>query len=227
MILLGDCMDVIRTLDTESFDTVLADPPYGISYELKGIGRPLQANYNDGRPTSVANDEAPFIWWLYDAFRVLKPGGALLCFCRWDTQEDFKQAIRIARFRMRSQVIWDRELYGVGDLKGQFAPSHDVVWFAVKGRKFAFPDKRPRSVIRCQRLLKTTHPNEKPVPLLRELVRAVTPKGGRVLEPFVGSGAGAEACAGEFDYTGIDIEPTWVRIASEREARAKGDLLAA
>lgn len=210
-------MDVLRTLDSEAYDTVLADPPYGISYELKGVGRPLQGNYDDGRPTKIANDQRPFIWWLHDAYRVTKEGGVLICFCRWDVQEDFKRAIELAGFRLRSQVIWDRMLYGVGDLKAQFAPAHDVIWFAVKGRKFAFPGKRPRSVVRHQRLMRTSHPNEKPVALLRELVAAVTPPGGHVLDPFCGSGAGAIACALErMQYTGIELDPMFHQLAVER-----------
>ncbi len=210
-------MDVLRTLDAESFDTVVADPPYGIGYELKGIGRPLQENYADGRGTTIANDQRPFIWWLHDAFRVTKQGGALICFCRWDVQEDFKRAIELAGFRLRSQVIWDRMCHGVGDLKAQFGPQHDVIWFAVKGRRFAFPGKRPKSVIRHLRVMKTMHPNQKPVPLLKELIEAVTPAGGRVLDPFAGCGSAWEACAeAEFDYTGIEIDANWVQIARDR-----------
>lgn len=39
----------------------------------------------------------------------------------------------------------------MGDLKAQFAPRHDVVIFATKGR-FEFPGKRPDDVIACPKV---------------------------------------------------------------------------
>lgn len=51
----------------------------------------------------------------------------------------------------------------MGDLKAQFAPRHDVVIFATKGR-FEFPGKRPDDVIACPKVGNSSliHPNEKP-----------------------------------------------------------------
>lgn len=55
------------------------------------------------------------------------------------------------------------------------------------------------------------HPTVKPIALMRWLVRLVTPPGGRVLDPFAGSGAtGAAALAEGFDCTLIEAEPEYV-----------------
>ena len=115
----GDCLQEMKRLKTESVDAVITDPPYGIAY----------ANQAGKR---VLNDERPFIWWLYDAYRIAATGGALVCFCRWDVQEAFRWAIEIAGFKVKSQVIWDREVHGMGDTKSAFGPRHDVIWFATK-----------------------------------------------------------------------------------------------
>ncbi len=54
------------------------------------------------------------------------------------------------------------------------------------------------------------HPTVKPVPLLRYLVRLVTPPGGHVLDPFAGSGTlGAAALLEGFDATLIERDPTY------------------
>ena len=64
---------------------------------------------------------------------------------------------------------------------------------------------------------KNTHPTVKPIALMRYLVRLVTPKGGLVLDPFIGSGTTALACIMEgFDYLGIEKEPEYVKIAEAR-----------
>lgn len=51
------------------------------------------------------------------------------------------------------------------------------------------------------------HPTVKPTELMRWLARLVTPPGGRVLDPFNGSGSTGKACMLEcFHYTGIDLD---------------------
>ena len=61
------------------------------------------------------------------------------------------------------------------------------------------------------------HPTVKPLALMRYLVRMVTPPGGVVLDPFMGSGStGCAALAEGFDFVGIDIIPEYVSIAEKR-----------
>ena len=62
-----------------------------------------------------------------------------------------------------------------------------------------------------------THPTVKPVELMQYLVRLVTPKGGVVLDPFLGSGTTAAAAWLEFrDFIGIEREESYVAIAAQR-----------
>ncbi|WP_339811162.1 site-specific DNA-methyltransferase [Paenibacillus sp. FSL R7-0189] len=61
------------------------------------------------------------------------------------------------------------------------------------------------------------HPTVKPVELMRWLVTLVTPPGGAVLDPFVGSGTTLVAAAqAGFNYVGIDMLPAHVDIANAR-----------
>lgn len=64
-----------------------------------------------------------------------------------------------------------------------------------------------------------SHPTVKPLDLMRHLVRLVTPTGGTVLDPFLGSGTTALAAEMEgFDWIGIEREPEYVAIAEARLA---------
>lgn len=66
---------------------------------------------------------------------------------------------------------------------------------------------------------KNDHPTVKPLDLMRWLVRLLTPIGGVVLDPFLGSGSTAIAAALEgFAYIGIEREPDYMRIAEARLA---------
>jgi site-specific DNA-methyltransferase (adenine-specific) len=72
------------------------------------------------------------------------------------------------------------------------------------------------------------HPTVKPTDLMRYLCRLVTPPGGVVLDPFMGSGStGKAAMLESFGFIGIEREAEYVEIAKARIARAQaqGQLL--
>ncbi len=61
------------------------------------------------------------------------------------------------------------------------------------------------------------HPTVKPTDLMRYLCRLVTPKGGTVLDPFMGSGSTGKAAVLEgFRFIGIDLTEEYVQIARAR-----------
>lgn len=61
------------------------------------------------------------------------------------------------------------------------------------------------------------HPTVKPTDLMRWLCRLITPKGGTVLDPFMGSGSTGKAADIEgFDFIGIEIDPEYAEIAKAR-----------
>jgi DNA modification methylase len=216
---LGDCLEVMKTLPDESVDAIITDPPYGVDYQSNR--RP-----KDKQKPKIENDKRPFIWWLYDAYRVLRENGTLLCFCEWQYEDVWKMAIETAGFTIKSQVIWDRDWHGLGDLNGQFAPQHDIIWFATKGR-FEFQNGRPKSVLRIRRIAAEdlVHPNEKPKALMQRLVEGTTGFGYSVLDPFMGSGVTGVVCdQTNRDFIGIEIEPTYYEIAKKRIEAAQQQL---
>jgi len=66
------------------------------------------------------------------------------------------------------------------------------------------------------------HPCVKPTELMRYLCRLVTPLGGTVLDPFMGSGSTGKAAAMEgFCFIGIERNDNYVKIARRRIAAAR------
>lgn len=100
-ILEGDCLSVMPTLDANSIDAVVCDPPYG----LKFMGK----EWDHGVPG------VPF-W--EAAKRVAKPGAYLLAFGGTRTHHRLMCAIEDAGWEIRDCLMW---LYGSG-----FPKSHDV-----------------------------------------------------------------------------------------------------
>ena len=98
---LGDCLDVLATLPDNSVDSIVTDPPYGLSF----MGKKW-----DYDVPSVA------IW--EQCLRVLKPGGHLLAFAGTRTQHRMACRIEDAGFEIRDMIGW---VYGSG-----FPKSHNL-----------------------------------------------------------------------------------------------------
>jgi site-specific DNA-methyltransferase (adenine-specific) len=69
------------------------------------------------------------------------------------------------------------------------------------------------------------HPTVKPTDLMRYLCRLVTPPGGTVLDPFMGSGSTGKAATLEgFSFVGCELQPEYMAIAEARILHAEGEV---
>ncbi len=72
---------------------------------------------------------------------------------------------------------------------------------------------------------RNTHPTVKPTALMRYLCRLVTPPGGTVLDPFMGSGStGRGAVLEGFSFVGIEMMPEYFELADARIAAAEAEI---
>ena len=90
----GDCLEQMKTLDDNSVDAIVSDPPYGISFMAK------KWDY-----------DVPSVEVWKEAMRVLKPGGHALIACGTRTQHRMVVNIEDAGFEIRDVVSW---IYGSG-----------------------------------------------------------------------------------------------------------------
>lgn len=209
---LGDCLEVMKSIPDKSVDAVITDPPYGISYQS------AWRTDKDSRFDVLDGDGSVPVEWLSESYRVAKDNSCLFCFCRWDTQQTFYDAISKVGWNIKSQVIWDRGVHGLGDLKAQYAPMHDNVWFAIKGG-YQFKHKRPKSVLRVDRLPASdlVHPTQKPASLMKTINNDLTSEGDTILDPFMGSGTTGVACVQTGrNFIGIEIDEGYFKIAEKR-----------
>lgn len=100
-IYLGDCMEIMSQMSDNSIDSIVTDPPYGLSFMGK------KWDYDVPRVE---------IW--KEALRVLKPGGHLLSFAGTRTQHRMAVNIEDAGFEIRDMIAW---VYGSG-----FPKSHNI-----------------------------------------------------------------------------------------------------
>jgi site-specific DNA-methyltransferase (adenine-specific) len=93
-LLLGDCLDKLKELEDNSVDSIVTDPPYGLSFMGK------QWDY-----------DVPSVDIWKECLRVLKPGGHLLAFAGSRTYHRMAVRIEDAGFEIRDMISW---LYGSG-----------------------------------------------------------------------------------------------------------------
>jgi DNA modification methylase len=211
-LILGDCVEFMKSMPDKSVDCIITDPPYGIDYQS------ARRTDKDLWKPKIINDKEPFLSWLPEAYRITKEGGALVCFCRWDVENEFLLAINASGFTVKSQLIWDKVIHGMGDLTGSFAPQHENMWFATKG-SYSFPGHRPKDILRVSRVPaeQMVHPNEKPIGIFTSLISNIVPAHGLVLDCFMGSGnCGVGANKTQRDFVGCEIEPEYFKIAEKR-----------
>lgn len=207
-----DCLDGFRQLPDNCIDVIVSDPPYGIDYQSqrkkdKSLWLP-----------KIANDKKPYTDYIRPALHKLKPTGAMFVFTRWDVQQVFIDAITAAGGRVKSVLIWDKQVHGMGDLKASYGSRYESILF-IPGRLFAFPGKRPQDILVSQKVppSKLVHPNEKPVDLIAQLIEQTTSPGALVLDPFLGSGTTAVASikTGR-SFIGFELDPNYCKIAQCR-----------
>ena len=134
---LGDSREILKTLDENSVDSIVCDPPYHLQSIVARFGNTSveDSNQTGERAKTRADGYArlargfmgkewdggdiafdPEFWSL--CLRVLKPGGHLLAFSAARNYHRMACAIEDAGFEIRDQIMW---LYGSG-----FPKSHDI-----------------------------------------------------------------------------------------------------
>lgn len=100
-LLQGDCVEILKTLPSNSIDAIVCDPPYGIRFMSK--------EWDD-----AGDGPAQQEWhrqWAVEAIRALKPGGYLVAFGGTRTYHRLASAVEDAGFEIRDSLIW---MYGKG-----------------------------------------------------------------------------------------------------------------
>jgi DNA modification methylase len=123
---LGDCLESLRAMADSSVDSIVTDPPYGLSFMGKRWDYDVPATE---------------VW--AECLRVLKPGGHLLAFAGTRTQHRMAVRIEDAGFEIRDMIAW---VYGSG-----FPKSLDVSKAIDKARDDSADGLRVGAWLRAQR----------------------------------------------------------------------------
>jgi DNA modification methylase len=209
---LGDCREVLPELGRDAADLLVTDPPYEIDYK-SNRGNHDKIEGDDG---SLDIQEC-----LTLACKALRRGRHAYIFGGG--------ALDRTPLAAAVELIWDKQIVGMGDLSLPWSQSYEPITFAVYEPSKANRDKgyggltarmRQGAVLRVQRTQGAAnhrHPTEKPVLLLRQLIESSSVWGETVLDPFVGVGSTLVAAALEGRKAiGIELSEKYCEIAATR-----------
>jgi DNA modification methylase len=192
--------DALEVTDWLAADVLLADPPYGIRYSSGARRATLAASICGDEDTHVRDAIlaawAPRPALVFGTWRIPKPSGT------------------------RARLVWDTKgALGMGDLSIPWKPSDQEIYVLGRG----FTGKRTNNVLRfapVQSMARggRTHPHEKPVPLVLELLSKCPP--GVVADPT--SGVGSTLVAAKLlgrKVIGVEVEERYCEIAAKRLAQ--------
>ena len=197
----GDCLIEIPKLDNEIIDCLIIDPPYGIEY---------QSNRRKDKHSKIENDGSESFDLLNKSLNLIQPKLKKNChiyiFTSWKVIDKVKPIIE-SKFHIKNCLVWNKMNHGSGDLEGNYSDQYELIIFAEQGKKKLCVDSRPINILNYLRTLNKEHPTEKPIELLKELIRNSTKEKDLVLDYFAGSGSTLNAAKDEKRrWLGIELK---------------------
>lgn len=203
----GDCLDILPTLEADSVDAVITDPPYDEKTH-KGAVLKQMIDFTPLKSVQLFVDE----------YLRLSRGWCLV-FCSLEMLGDYKRASGLAWIRAG---IWDR-VCNMPQMSGD-RPAQGGEGIAIMhriGRKHWNGGGKAAIWRHSVERGKKQHPTQKPRALMSELIEQFTSPGDTVLDPFMGSGTTGVACQHlDRNFIGIEIDADYFAIAKERIEQA-------
>lgn len=194
---------VFEALPDNSIDLIITDPPY--------------KDYQSNRPVKhekvkkILESDFDLPYFIEQSARVLKPGAHFYCWCdhltfpgivgemkrQKDGQSGRNGQSGQNYLTYKNMLVWVKNNHGSGDLKGNYAPQHELVIFGCNGEKGrALNGKRPSNIFDARKVSNYLHQHGtvKPVEILKKMIEVSSKVGDVVLDPYAGSMGVGEAC---------------------------------
>jgi DNA modification methylase len=230
----GDCLEVMKTIEDNSIDAIITDPPYGTTA---------------CKWDSVIDFE--LMWEQLN--RIIKPNGAIVLF----GSEPFSSALRMSNIKnYKYDWIWEKPK-GTGFLNAKKQPlryselisifykkqctynpqkteghkpqnkssiksSHQTSVYGKFNKRITGgnTDRYPKNIIKFNNVNSSkgvVHPTQKPVALMEYLIKTYTLENETVLDFTMGSGStGVAAKNLNRNFIGIEQDKNYFNIAQER-----------
>jgi site-specific DNA-methyltransferase (adenine-specific) len=225
-------------MPTASIDALVTDPPYSSGGMVRGDRTNTTASKYvgftsaDGRPNGGAYEEFTgdnrdqrgfHYWtalWLGEGLRLARPGALVMVFTDWRQLPTVTDAIQAGGWVYRGVVAWDK--HNIARPRPIFRSSVEFCVWGSAGSVADYPPATTSSILACAPPRDREHMTQKPLDLMRSLVKVTRP-GGTILDPFMGSGTtGVAALAEGRQFVGVELTDHYYAVAESRVRAALG-----
>ena len=220
-LLQGDCLELMKNITDGSIDLVVTDPPYKITSRgdggnSGGMFQKKKVNKGD----VFDNNDVDIIDWIDELYRILKPGGHCYIMTNNKNITRYLIVIKDSEFHFIKNLIWVKNNKIMGQTyMSQFEyiimlrkGNHKRINFCGTPDVLNFDNNKLKDENN-----KTIHDTEKPVDLMKILIKNSTNAGDTVLDPFMGIGSTGVACINtNRNFIGFELDEAYFDIAKER-----------
>jgi len=222
----ADSLNYIKTMRTDSVDFIFIDPPYNLNkYSTGNIKFTHRSDINN----DIAEWDKDFdpLEYREDFLRILKPTGNLFSFTSYNTIGRWHE-IYDPLFDTFQFFVWHKTNPTPKFMKAGFLNSCEMIacmWN--KGHTWNFGNQSEMHnffespiCMSPERLSTPKHPTQKPIKLLKHIIKMATNENDVVFDPFMGVGStGVAALELDRKFIGIEKDEIYFRAAQERLAK--------
>ena len=215
-----DAIECLKTLDNDSVDLIVSDPPYRVSqHGHSGLGGIFKTKVGEDKKLNgklFEHNEVDVNDYAGELYRVLKPDSHCYIMTNDRNLQNFMNVFTNIGFNFCKLLIWDKQ----NKITNQYYMNQvEYILFMYKGRNKQINNCGTSNLISVNNVKNKTHnhPTEKPVELMEILIKNSTNEGDLVLDPFVGVGATPVACQNlKRNFIGCEIDKKYYDTTMER-----------
>ena len=223
-ILRGDSRDIIKKIPDNSIDFILTDPPYNLGKHSTGnIPLPGRSAMNNNVAEWDMIDFNPEDW--ADEFiRILKPTGNLFIFTSYNQLGRWYNCLD-HRFDTSNFMIWHKTNPAPKIFKAGFLNSCEMIftcWNKKHTWNFISQTEMHNFIespicMGSERLSNPKHPTQKPISILKKMIKIASNEKDIVFDPFMGVGStGVAALELDRRFIGVELDEIYFNAAKQR-----------
>lgn len=213
----GDCLELMKDIPDESIDLLVTDPPYKIvqggctnkAVRLKGSN---QEQLKKG--TLFNNNSIKFSEWIPEVYRVLKNNSHCYIMSNDRNINELLNICEKVGFKLLNILVWGKSKHSPNRY---YLKNCEFIVFLRKGKAKNINNMGTKQLLLIDNVENKNHPSEKPIKLMKILIKNSTNEQDKVLDPFMGSGSTGVACVNtNRNFVGIELDEKYFNIAKER-----------
>lgn len=202
---------------------IITDPPYSISKENNFDT--MKTSNRQGVDFGNWDKSFDLLSWIGEYSKILDKDGSFIIFCSYYFISDIVREMEANNIIVKDIIVWQKTNPMPRNINRRYVQDMEfAIWGVKKGAKWVFNKdiNKPymRSLISSSLVSgkeRTTHPTQKSLTVMKEIIKIHTNRNDLILDPFMGSGTtGVASLELDRHFIGVEKEPDYFDISKIR-----------